>query len=87
MSIPINEVYDRLAVGLRDHLSQDESTEIGRNHNTLFLRIGGQIFTIVVEERRWLHNVPDPLTAAKDFMAALPIPWPLSKPGIDSKAD
>jgi hypothetical protein len=72
MSIPINEVYDHLAEGLRYRLSQDESIEIGMSHNKLFFRMGGQIFAIAVEERQWLHSVPDPVTAARDFMAALP---------------
>lgn len=70
-----NDVYNHIGEALQDRLPEDGSAEIGMDHNKLFLRMGGQVFAISVEEKQQFRNVKEPIEAARNFMATLPF-WP-----------
>lgn len=70
-----NDVYNHIGEALQDHLPEDGSADIGMDHNKLFLRMGGQVFAISVEEKQQFKSTPNPVEAARNFMATLPY-WP-----------
>ncbi len=70
-----NDVYNHLGDALQNALPEDGSAELGMDHNKLFLRMGGQVFAISVEEKQQFWAVEDPVRAAKNFMTTLPYPF------------
>ncbi|MBA8881673.1 hypothetical protein [Phyllobacterium myrsinacearum] len=70
-----NDVYNHIAEALNDHLPEDGSAELGMDHTKLFLRMGGQVFAISVEEKQQIAKANDPVSAGRNFMATLPF-WP-----------
>jgi len=73
-----NDVYNHLGDALANALPEDGSAEIGMDHNKLFLRMGGQVFAITVEEKQQFRSADNPTAAAQNFMATLPF-WPWRK--------
>lgn len=70
-----NDIYNHIGDALQDALPEDGSAELGMDHNKLFLRMGGQVFAISVEEKQQFKTVKDPHKTAREFMATLPF-WP-----------
>lgn len=70
-----NEIYNHIADGLHDRMPETGEAEVGMDHTKLFLRMGGQVFVITVEEKQQFAKNDDPEKAARGFMATLPI-WP-----------
>ncbi|MBB3289159.1 MULTISPECIES: hypothetical protein [unclassified Rhizobium] len=70
-----NEIYNHIAEALTDRMPESGETGIGMEHNKLFLRMGGQLFAITVEEKQQFRNIADPIRAAKNFMTTLPYPF------------
>jgi hypothetical protein len=68
-------IYRHIAEALADRLQDDCLVELGMDHNRLFLRLGGQIFAIQVEEKTQFRVAADSVTAARNFMATLPVPF------------
>ena len=75
MTVTKNDIYNHIAEALLDRLPEDGSADIAMDHNKLFLRMGGQVFAIQIEEKQQFRSVDDPTTAAKNFMATLSIPF------------
>ncbi len=70
-----NDVYNHIGDALLNVLPEDGSAELGMDHNKLFLRLNGQVFSISVEEKQQFRNADDPTSAAKGFMSTLPYPY------------
>ncbi|MBB3458970.1 hypothetical protein FHT86_007299 [Rhizobium sp. BK313] len=70
-----NDVYNHLGEALHSALPEDGSAEIGMDPNKLFLRMGGQVFAITVEEKQQFAKTEDPVRAAMNFMTTLPYPF------------
>ncbi len=70
-----NDVYNHLGDALQNSLPEDGSAELGMDHNKLFLRMGGQVFAISVEEKQQFRAADDPEARARQFMSTLPF-WP-----------
>lgn len=70
------EIYQLIGRALSRRLPNTDEAEIGRDSNKLYFRMRSQVFAVTVEEREQLKRVRDPEAAAKDFMGALPYPWP-----------
>lgn len=70
-----NEVYNHIGDALQNALPEDGSAEIGMDHNKLFLRMGGQVFAIAVEEKMQFRSAKNAEQEARRFMSTLPY-WP-----------
>lgn len=70
-----NEIYNHLGDALQSALPEEGSAELGMDHNKLFLRMGGQVFAISVEEKEQFAKASDPEKEARRFMTTLPY-WP-----------
>ena len=67
------EIYKLIAMRLASNLPKVGDIDMGQDHMRMFVRIEGQVFAITVEERPQFQKAYNPVSAARDFMANLPV--------------
>ncbi|MBK3745825.1 hypothetical protein G3A39_42465 [Paraburkholderia aspalathi] len=73
--VTLNDIYNHIAEALSERMPLTGEAEVGMDHTKLFLRMGGQVFSIQVEEKKQFAATENPTETAMMFMTTLPYPF------------